>query len=128
MNGAYWTTNCSQTPYTIYLGDQKPINLVVAYNAAQPFDLTNCTQIIMSLPNADGTFSTLTLQNSQIAIASPPQLGAYGGTITTAISELLQVGNGQTIDVQFTISGSPTTVFTVGYEGLLNVLEPQPFI
>lgn len=107
-------------PFSIFTGDAKVLPLRLAYASGLPVDLTSCTEIVVNLPNADGSFSQLKLSESQVAITSPAVLGQFASTITTQLSTPLQIGELQNIDVTFTISGSP---FTIRFYEALSVYE-----
>ena len=114
-----------QNVFAIYLGDSQPLNLKALYASdLSPLDLTSCTEIDISLPNADGSFSHLLLSLDQVSIVSPPVLGGFGSPSASigSISALLNVGELQTFTVAFTISGAKQTV---AYVNALSVFE-QP--
>lgn len=120
--------NCqNQGPFpvfSIYLGDAKTMNLAAIYsNFGGPLDLTDCTEIVITLPNADGTFLVLTLTGDDISITTPTVLGLFSAPISSVNSLLLNVGELQTFTVTFTISGQ---VFTVPYINALSVFETEP--
>lgn len=108
------------TPFQIFTGDQKTLPLRVAYNTGLPLDLTSCTEIVVNLPNADGSFLQLKLSLGQVSIVSPALLGQFTALITTAQSALLNIGECQDVDVTFTIGGAP---FTVRFYQALSVFE-----
>lgn len=102
--------NCQNgTPvFTIFLGDQKIINMRLAYpETGLPFDLTSATNINILLPNADG--STSIISGGSVTIVSPPTSGQFYATILSAVSALLRVGEFQDILAQVTISGNQQT-------------------
>jgi len=109
--------------FTIFQGEDKTMNLKVYKgndcDGWNPLDLTDCTAISVSLPNADGTFSVLTL-TSGVSISSPTVLGSFSVAISHTVSALLNPGSAQNFDVTFTISGLLTTV---RYSQSLTVLE-----
>jgi hypothetical protein len=119
--------NCSssQLPvFSIYLGDAKQMNLAAIYSDfGGPLDLTSCTEIVINLPNEDGTFLQLKLSTADVTIQTPEVLGKFYATITALQSALLNVGELQTFNVTFTISGQ---VFTVPYVNSLSVFETEP--
>lgn len=120
--------NCSnQSPFpvfSIFQGDSKTMNLAAVYdNFGGPVDLTSCAQIVITLPNADGTFLILSLTESQVAIGDVPVLGLFSAGITSDQSQLLNPGELQNFTVTFTISGM---VFTVPYVQSLSVFETEP--
>ena len=107
--------------FTIFQGDQKTMSLKAVYaETGDPLDLTSCSAIVVSLPNADGSVLALTLASSAVAIQSPANLGKFTALITSAQSALLNVGELQNFDVTFTIGGNP---FTVRYGAALTVNE-----
>jgi hypothetical protein len=113
--------SCQQKAFSIFLGDNKTMPLKVAYQeSGDPVDLTSCTEIVVSLPNQDGTFSTFKLSLSTVTIVGSPLLGKFSITVTSLISALLNIGELQNFDVTFTISGQ---VFTVRYYAALSVFE-----
>jgi hypothetical protein len=113
--------NFQNGPFEIFTGQDKVMSLRIAFqNTGLPLDLTDCTAITVSLPNADGTFLALTLASSAVAITSPPLLGSFTATITAVQSALLNVGELQDIDVSLTISG---LVSIVRFPQALSVLE-----
>lgn len=107
-------------PFVIFTGDAKTLPLRIAYSTGLPVDLTSCTEIVVNLPNADGTFTQLKLSLSQVAITSPALLGQFTTPISAVKSALLNIGELQNVDVTFTISGSP---FTVRFYQALSVFE-----
>lgn len=114
--------NCgTNQPFEIFTGQDKTISLRVIDGATGlPLDLTDCTEIIVSLPNADGTFTNLALSDTQVLITSPAILGGFTAPITNEVSSILNVGVLQSFNVSFTISGLVTIVNF--FQGL-NVLQ-----
>lgn len=121
--------NCSEEnddmnpcPFTIYQGDAKTMLLkaLQEFPAGDPLDLTSCTEIIVSLPKADGTILLRKLSLAEVVVTSPAVLGKFSVAISAINSALLNVGQLQTFDVTFTISG---VVFTVPYFNALSVFE-----
>lgn len=111
VKGEIMNCECAPAVFEIFTGQDKTMNLRAAYPATGlPLDLTTCDEISVALPNADGTFTDLLLSANQIAITSPANLGMISVTIPAAISALLNVGVGQTIFANFTISGLVTIV------------------
>lgn len=103
--------NCNPNVFEIFTGEDKEMSMrVVSQPGNLPLDLTECTQIDVAIPNADGTFTNLTLTDSQVAITSPPVAGQFVVTITNEESALFNVGLRQNIDVALTISGLVTIV------------------
>ena len=118
--------NCSQEfpVFSIFLGDSKTMSLAAFYaNYGGPLDLTACSEIVISLPNQDGTFLQLKLSLSAVTITSPTVLGRFTAAISSLNSALLNVGELQSFNVTFTINGQ---VFTVPYVNALSVLNPEP--
>lgn len=109
------------TPYSfpIFLGDAKSMPfLAVVLGCIQavsngvpstPLDLTSCTEIVVTLPNADGTYLNLKLSLYQVVI-DKADLGSFHAVISSVESALLNVGQYQSISVTFTISGNPMTL------------------
>jgi hypothetical protein len=98
-------------PFTIFQGQDKTMSMRAAFaQTGLPLDLTDCTQIDVALPNADGTFTNLLLTDSQVAITTPALAGAFTVPITNEVSALLNVAERQNVDVAFTISGLVTIV------------------
>jgi hypothetical protein len=112
--------NCCPQPFCIYTGEDKTIALLVKYQNGAPFDLTECSEISIGLPNADGTRTTLLLSLGQVVIVSPTNLGNFTALITNQVSSLLNVGELQNIYVSFTVDGVITAVI---YNQALNVFE-----
>ncbi len=110
-------------PFTIYTGDAKTMSLRVASSTGLPVDLSSCTEIIISLPNADGTFTQLKFSMAQVLITSPAVLGQFTASITSLVSALLNVGELQSFNVTFTVGSQ---VFTVPYVNALSVFETEP--
>lgn len=106
--------------FTIFTGDKKTMNLRIAYATGLPVDLSACTEISVSLPNADGSFRHLTLGGAKVTITSPAILGQFAAIVDEIASALLNIGEGQNVDVTFTISAIP---FTVRFWGALSVFE-----
>lgn len=117
-------SSCAIPTYTIFLGDEKPMYLVVRLPNGTPYDLTSCTELVISLPKADGTFAQLKLSDNDVTIQSPAVLGEFSAIITSDISELLQVGELQSFDVTFTVGSE---INTVRYANALSVFEPAPY-
>lgn len=118
--------NCNSAlpVFSIFLGDAKTLNLAaILDNFGGPLDLTACTEIVVNLPKADGSFLVLKLSASQVIVATPTVLGRYSAAITALQSALLNVGELQTFNVTFTIGSQ---VFTVPYINSLSVFEVQP--
>lgn len=105
---------CSSVPnvFTLATGDDGVMSLRAVYQQTlAPLDLTSCSEINVQLPNADGTFLSLTIAGSAVAITSPAVLGAFTATISAAQSALLLVGTLQNFAVTFTISSKKMTVW-----------------
>lgn len=118
--------NCNNAPpvFSIFLGDAKTLSLAaILENYGGPLDLTSCTEIVINLPNADGSFLQLKLTGSQVVIATPTVLGRFSAAITALQSALFNVGELQSFNVTFTIGAQ---VFTVPYINSLSVYEVQP--
>ena len=104
-------SNPSFPVFEVFLGDVKPLPLKALYQTTLgPLDLTDCSEIVVNLPNADGTFLQLKLSLDQVTITSPSVLGQFVANFTSIQSALFMVGTYQNIDVTFTISGAPQTV------------------
>jgi hypothetical protein len=106
--------------FRIFLGDASTMFLRVVDQFYNPVDLTNCSQIVVNLLNADGSVTQLELSASQVSITSPPSIGNFSVPISSAVSALLNVGELQDVDVTFTISGQ---IFTVPFVQALSVLQ-----
>ncbi len=114
---------CAPNIFSIFTGDAKTMSLRALYQeSGQPLDLTAATEIIVRLPNADGTTLLLKLTLGAVSITSPAVLGNFTALITALQSALLNIGEGQSFDVTFTISGNP---FTVRYYAALSVFEQE---
>lgn len=107
-------------PFSIFTGDAKTLPLRIAYASGLPVDITSASEIVVNLPNADGSFTQLKLSLTQVAIVSPGTLGQITAPISAIKSALLNIGELQDIDVTFTIGGNP---FTVRFYGALSVFE-----
>jgi hypothetical protein len=114
------STCCPPKTFTIFQGDSKTMNLGAIYDTLIPLDLTECTQINVMLPNADGSTASLLLTEDEVSITSPSVLGQFTVPITTEVSSLLNPGELQTFDVTFTINSD---IFTVRYSQALSVFE-----
>lgn len=112
----------AKNSFNIFQGDAKTIYLLAqnAHYNNQPVDLTDCDEIDIVLPNADGTLTHLKLSDEDVDITQPPVLGAFSSPISEAVSALLNIGEFQNIDVTFTIAAN---VFTVRFYGALSVFE-----
>lgn len=110
--------------FSIFQGDNKTMYLKAVNSACggtgDPLDLTSCTEIVVNLPNADGTITQRKLSLAQVTITSPAALGKFSLLISSAISLVLNVGEFQNVDVTFTISGQ---IFTVPFLAALSVYE-----
>lgn len=105
---------CAPPIFSIFLGDAKTVPMKLQYSdTGNPFDLTACSQIVVNLPNADGSFAQLNL-SSGVTIGLVPVLGQFTVAISSAVSALLNVGVAQNVDVTFTISSKPMTVRFLG--------------
>lgn len=110
--------------FSIFTGDAKTLSLSAQYtNFGGPLDLTDCTEIVINLLNEDGSFLQLKYSLSEVTIATPTVLGLFSAPISSVQSALLNVGELQTFNVTFTISGQ---VFTVPYIQSLSVFETEP--
>lgn len=115
------TPCCPPSPvFSIFTGDAKTLGLRLAYTNGLPYDLTTCTEIVINLPNADGSFTQLKLSDDEVVITSPANLGQFTAPISSDDSALLNVAELQNIDVTFTIDSNP---FTVRFYGALSVFE-----
>lgn len=85
-----------------------------------PLDLSDCTEISVALPNADGTTTTLKLSDEEITIKIPAVLGGFLVPISSEVSQFLNVGQYQDLVVTFTISGQ---LFGVRFTGALSVFQ-----
>lgn len=113
----------SPTTFPIFLGDSKTMSLRVDEDdccGGGPIDLTNCTEIDVQLPYADGTIKHLLLSLSQVAILVPANLGKFSVPILSVVSSLLNVGEFQDFQVTFTIAG---VISTVRFTGALSVFQ-----
>jgi hypothetical protein len=118
--------SCTPPVFTIFLGDSKTLSLKAVYaGSLTPLDLTACTEIVISLPNLDGSFTELKLSLAQVVITSPEVLGTFSALINSENSSLLNTGVLQNLDVTFTISGTGpgTGMFTLRYFACFSVLE-----
>lgn len=108
--------------FSIFLGDAKTIFLKAMNTGCNgdPLDLTDCTEIDISLPNANGTSTHLLLSDSEVVISTPKILGKFSAAISSDVSDVLNVGEFQTFDVTFTIGPE---IFTVPYVNALSVFE-----
>lgn len=110
--------------FSIFQGNTKTMYLKAVYavcsGVGDPLDLTSCSEIVVNLPNADGTSTQLKLSEDEVAIISPATIGKFSVLISGAVSALLNVGELQNVDVTFTISGQ---VFTVAFLQALSVYE-----
>jgi hypothetical protein len=114
--------SCAQpTPFSIYTGDSKVMSLKAVYaDSGDPLDLTDCTEIDIALPKADGTFLHLTLGDDEVTVVTPKVLGKFTAAIAAVDSATLLPGELQNFVVTFTIG---STIFTVPYVGALSVFE-----
>lgn len=111
------------TSFDIFQGDAKTMFMKIVQDPSEggdPIDLTNCTEIVVSLPNSSGTITQLKLSLSQVSITLPAVLGKFSVPVSAVVSALLNIGEFQNVDVTFTISGQ---VFTVRFAGALSVFE-----
>lgn len=108
--------------FVIFTGDDKTVNLKVMNSGcnSDPFDLTDCTEIDVALPNLDGTFSHRKLSDDEVEITSPALLGKFSVPIPSLVSALLNPGEFQNLDVTFTIAAK---IFTVRFERALTVID-----
>jgi hypothetical protein len=115
-------SSCTSGPqgFSISQGDQKTIYFRIVDENGVPLDLTSCTQILVTLPSADGTFTQLELTMGQVSIQAPEVLGQFSALITSAVSPVLNTGTMQEIDVTLTIAG---IIQTVRFQNALSVFE-----
>ena len=110
--------------FSIFQGDAKTIYLKAVNqqcgNLGDPLDLTDCTEIVINLANADGSITQLKLTDGQVTITDPAVLGKFSAPISASVSGALNVGEFQTFDVTFQIG---TEIFTVPYLQALSVFE-----
>lgn len=109
------------TPFQIFLGDAKSMYMRVINGgyAADPVDLTSADEIVVNLPNADGTITQLKKTTGGVVVDTA-LLGKFHAVISSVASALLNVGELQDVDVTFTIG---TLVFTVTYQQALSVYQ-----
>jgi hypothetical protein len=113
--------SCQQNVFSIFQGDNKSMPLKAVYSqSGDPLDLTSCTEIVVSLPNQDGTFATFKLSLETVTITSPAVIGKFTIQVSAIISALLNLGELQNFTVVFTIAGQ---IFTVQYNQALSVFE-----
>ncbi len=109
--------------FVIFLGDDKTLYMK-AINASctntDPLDLTDCTEIVVRLPYADGSIKELKLSEEEVEIQLPVVLGKFFADIESDVSELLNPGELQDVDVTFTIASKE---FTVRFPQALSVFE-----
>lgn len=104
---------CTPEIPTLVLGEDKTLDVKMinlSSPSRDPLDLTDATEIVAILLNADGTFLELKLSLSQITIISAPG-GHFQIAITAAQSALLAQsapGGFTDIEVQFIISSKKT--------------------
>lgn len=111
---------CAQV-FTIFTGDSKPLNAKAVYASnGDPLDLTSCTELVVTLPNADGSYLSLKLSLSEVSITGNPILGKFSAPLSSNQSSALQPGELQSFDVAFTIGSE---IFTVQYVNSLSVFE-----
>jgi hypothetical protein len=97
--------------FSMFLGDVIPLPLKAMYaQTYNPLDLTDCTEIVVSITNADGTQLQLTLTDNDVTIVGNPMLGQFVANWTSAESALFLVGPNQNIDVVFTIGSETVTI------------------
>ncbi len=107
--------------FSIYTGDEKTLSLKAVYQeSGDPLNLTDCIEIIVQLPLADGTFTALKFSEDDVEIPNPKVLGKFNALIASEVSALLLVGELMSFDVVFTIDD---VTFTVKYSGCLTVLQ-----
>lgn len=113
-------SQCPQV-FSIFTGDVKTLNAKAIYAVTDdPLDLTSCSEIVVNLPNADGSFLQLKKSLSQVTITGSPVLGKFAAPISAPQSGALQPGELQSFDVTFTINSE---IFTVRYQNALSVFE-----
>ncbi len=114
---------CGQNVFSIFTGDAKAMNLKAIYaDSFNPLDLTSCTEIVVSILNADGSYSQFKFSESEVTIGSPEVLGNFSVTAAAmgAASSLFAVGELQNFTVAFTIS---SLVQTVEYLNCFSVFQ-----
>lgn len=121
-------TGCSDefspvnNPFTIFLGDKKTMYLSALEGGCMggPLDLTQCTEISVLLPNADGSLKQYLLSSGEVVIAPPSVLGRFWVPLASADSLLFNPGVLQSLDVTFTILGE---VVTCRFENALSIYQ-----
>ncbi len=78
-------------------------------NNRRPLDLTNATEIVACLENADGTFLLVTLTSGDIVIVGSTLLGDFTVKLLTAGSDLLSIALEQTLTIKITRPGGTET-------------------
>ena len=112
---------CSNV-FNYYVGDTKTMTFKALFaSSLSPLDLTNCTEIVVNLPNSDGTLTQLKYSLGQVTIASPTVLGQASAIVSATLWPIPNVGVGQDLDVTYTIGGNPQTV---KFPAALNVFQP----
>lgn len=97
--------------FKIFTGNSAVLKInFVAAGTYTPLDLTDCTEIDVALPNADGSFAHLLLSDDDVVIVGEPILGKISAEITAEVSALLLPGELQNLYVTFTIAGTVKTV------------------
>lgn len=96
--------------FEVFLGDVKPLPLMVIQSNFSPFDLTECTEIVVNIPLSAGGFLQLTLTGAEVTITDPATSGQFVANFTSDQSNTFMVGELQNLDVTFTISGHPMTI------------------
>lgn len=111
----------NKNTFIIYTGDAKTMSLKALYSGSlDALDLTDCTEIDVSLPLAGGGFAHRLLSDSQVVKSSPATSGKFTVPIDAELSATLKIGELQGFDVTFTIG---TDVKTVRYVAALTVFE-----
>lgn len=115
--------SCSPNVFTIYLGNEKSLNLKGLYpRTFNALDLTAATEIDIALPKQDGTFKHYLLSLSEVIVDSPADAGNFHCVILSADSLLLNQGEFQSFNVNFTFPTEPKKI-TIQYVKALSVFQ-----
>lgn len=117
---------------SINQGQKKTFSVFLNYTSGKQVDLTNATQIIVSLPSpspqGDPNYNKVEfkLTDSEIQIIGNPLAGQINVVCSGEKTELLQAGEGQTIEALIEFNNDSENPAISILTGVLTVVE-RPF-
>lgn len=114
--------NCSSNIVEIIRGSDHVIRAELRNREGTPFDLTGSTAIEAGFTKADGTNGSVTLDDGDIEVAEPDELGTLVITLPATFTDDLKIGPRQSFEVKVTKGGK---VYKVRFPELLDVIASK---